>query len=63
MQANGASFHPQARAAEKRRARVADERALSSGHKSVAQLKRENEVLAPLATGARIDLSASRSLG
>lgn len=63
MPTNGANFHPQVRAAEKQRARMADERALSSGRKSVAQLKRENEVLAPLAEGARIDLSASRSLG
>ena len=64
MQAKSAEIlDPQARAAEKRRSRRSDERAISSGAKSVAQLKLENEVLAPLARGSRVDLSASRSLG
>jgi hypothetical protein len=63
MQASGASFHLQGRAAEKQRSRRADERAISNGSKSVAQLKRENEVFAPLAVSARVDLSASHSLG
>ena len=65
MRAKGVarSMNPQARAAEKRRSRRLDERAISSGGKSVAQLKRENEVFAPLAADARIELAASRSLG
>jgi hypothetical protein len=64
MQAKGAaSMDSQARAAEKRRSRRSDERAILSGSKSIAQLKRENEVFAPLAVSARVDLSASRSLG
>lgn len=47
----------------KQAARAADERALVSGAKSVAQLKRENEVFASMARSARVDLTASRSLG
>lgn len=58
-----ASMDPRARAAEKQRSRIADERAISGGGKSMAQLKRENEVFAPLAGDARIELAASRSLG
>ena len=50
------------RAREKERSRAADERALASGAKSVAQLKVENEAFAPLASMSRLDLSASRSL-
>lgn len=57
------SMGPQARAAEKQRSRRIDERAISGGSKSVAQLKRENEVFAPLAADARIELAASRLLG
>jgi hypothetical protein len=63
MQDKVNSFDPRERAREKARSRVADERALASGQKSMADLKRENEVFAPLASSARIDLSASRSLG
>lgn len=64
MQANGmASMDSQARAVEKQRARRLDERAISGGSKPVAQLKRENEVFAPLAVDAQIELAASRSLG
>ncbi len=63
MKRHGESFQPRLRAAEKQRSRAADERAISGGGKSVAQLKRENEVFAPLADDARIDLAASRSLG
>jgi hypothetical protein len=51
------------RAAEKQRSRISDERAISGGDKSVAQLKRENEAFAALATDARVELAASRSLG
>lgn len=60
---NAASMAPRTRAVEKQRARRFDERAISGGGKSVAQLKRENEVFAPLAADARIELAASRSLG
>jgi hypothetical protein len=51
------------RAAEKHRSRVQDARALASGRKSEAQLQHENEVFARLASRARVDLLASRSLG
>lgn len=57
------SLDSRVRAAEKQRSRVADEHAISSGRKSVARLKQENEVFAPMARGARADLSAARSLG
>jgi hypothetical protein len=63
MKRRGTSFKAQARAAKKQRSRIADERAIFGGGKSVAQLKRENEVFAPLAVDARIELAASRSLG
>lgn len=64
MQVSGtATMDSQARAVEKQRSRRADERAISSGSKSVAQVKRENEVFAPLAVDARVELAASRSLG
>jgi hypothetical protein len=62
MQANSQSYDPKARSAAKQRSRQADERALLGGLKSAAQLKRENEALAPLARVARVDLPASRSL-
>lgn len=63
MQANGrTNVDSQARAVEKQRSRRLDERAISGGSKSIAQLKRENEVFAPLAVDARIELAASRSL-
>jgi transcriptional regulator with XRE-family HTH domain len=51
------------RQVEKQRSRVEDERALAGGDKSVARLKRENEVFASLAGNIRLDFSASRSLG
>jgi len=51
------------RASAKQASRVADERALSSGRRSASQLRRENEMLAPLARVARVNLAASRSLG
>ncbi len=53
---------PNSRARAKQAARAADERQMASGEKSVAQLKRENEVFAPLARSAQVNLSASRSL-
>ena len=63
MKPRGSSFQARERAVEKQRSRRADERAISSGGKSVAQVKGENEVFAPLAVDARIELAASRSLG
>jgi hypothetical protein len=62
MHSRSQSYDPKVRAAIKRQSRAADERALSGGQKSAAQLKRENEVFAPLAQAAQVDLSASRSL-
>jgi hypothetical protein len=40
-----------------------DESDLRSGHKSVEQLCRENELLAPFARTARADVTASRLFG
>jgi hypothetical protein len=51
-----------ARVHSKRASRAADQRAFAAGTKTIAQLKRENEVFAPFAANARIDLSASRRL-
>lgn len=63
MQAQFDSFDPQERAQQKERSRRADMRAIALGQKSHVALKRENEVFAPLAAAARIDLAASRALG
>jgi hypothetical protein len=52
-----------ARAQAKAISRRADARAVSSGQKSASQLRRENEVFAALALGARVNFSASRRLG
>ena len=52
-----------ARAQAKAISRRADARAEFSGQKSASQLRRENEVFAPLAIGARVNFSASRRLG
>lgn len=51
------------RAAQKQASREQDERDLCTGRKSAEQLRRENELLAPFAGSARVDLAASRSLG
>jgi hypothetical protein len=51
------------RAREKQASRLADVLALSSGQKSADQLRQENEVFAPLARSARVNLAASRLLG
>jgi hypothetical protein len=40
-----------------------DERDLRAGRKSAEQLRQENELFAPFARSARVDLAASRSLG
>ncbi len=63
MQPTVETFDFHARAAEKQASRDRDERDLRSGRKSVEQLCRENELLAPLAQTARVDIAASRSLG
>lgn len=42
--------------------RAADRAALKNGSKSAGEIKRENEVFAPLARSARIDPGASRRL-
>ncbi|HWT92760.1 MAG TPA: hypothetical protein VN238_07170 [Solirubrobacteraceae bacterium] len=56
------SYSAQERVAEKERLRAADVRALHSGEKSLAQLKRENESFAFPPSRARIDLASARSL-
>jgi len=52
-----------ARARAKDASRLADARAVSSGLKSADQMRRENEVFATLVRSARVNFSASRSLG
>jgi hypothetical protein len=51
------------RVGEKQASRDADARALATGHRSVQQLRRENEAFAPLAAHGVVRLHASRSLG
>lgn len=63
MKAIENNIDPDSRARTKQASRAADERLMASGGKSVARVKRENEVFAPLARAARIDLTSSRSLG
>lgn len=53
---------PQKRAAQKQASRVADARALSSGAKSRAQVKRENESFAFSKSQARVNLASARKL-
>ncbi len=55
-------FDPDALMRAKQASRAADERALASGEMSVAEMRRKNDVFAPLARRSRINLSASRSL-
>jgi hypothetical protein len=62
MLVHDARLNSLSRRAEKQRSRLADQNAMRSGRKSVAQLKRENEAFAPLAREASVDLSAARSL-
>jgi hypothetical protein len=50
-------------AREKQASRDEDARALSSGEKSLEQLREENEVFARALADARINLAASESLG
>jgi hypothetical protein len=63
MKRNDETYDFRARAAEKQARRDEDECDLREGRKSVEQLCRENELLAPLAGTARVEISASRSLG
>jgi len=51
------------RARAKQSSRRVDERALASGGKSAAQLRRENEAFASLARSVHVNFAASRSLG
>lgn len=53
---------PKQRFAEKEAARRADEEALRSGRKSVAQLKRENEAFAFPPSEARVNWQQARSV-
>lgn len=53
---------PQQRFAEKDAARRADEEALRSGRKTVAQLKRENEAFAFSPSEARVNWQQARSV-
>jgi hypothetical protein len=53
---------PKQRFAEKEAARRADEEALRSGRKSVAQLKRENETFAFSPNDARVNWRQARSV-
>lgn len=53
---------PKQRFAEKEAARRADEEALRSGRKSLAQLKRENEVFAFSPSEARVNWQQARSV-
>lgn len=48
---------------EKREQRAADSDSLAKGLRTISEMKRDNEVFAPFALSARIDLSASRRLG
>lgn len=57
------AVQPNARAREKQASRDSDLRALASRSKSQSQIRRENEVFAPLAAKAKPNLRASRSLG
>lgn len=52
-----------ARVRDKDASRLADARAVSLGEKSAIQVRRKNEVFAPLARFARVNFSVSRSLG
>lgn len=50
------------RSRAKRSSRAADGTAVKRGLKTTRDVKRENEILAPFAAGARIDPNASRRL-
>lgn len=63
MQDKDEHLDVRARAAQKQASRKQDERDMRTGRKSAEQLRRENELLAPFARTARVDLAASRSLG
>lgn len=63
MQSHDEHLDPRVRAREKQASRDSDERDLRSGRKSAEQLRAENDLFASLARSARVDLSASRSLG
>jgi hypothetical protein len=62
MPARFTHLDPKQRSAEKEAARHADEEALRSGRKSVAQLKRENEAFAFSPSEARVNWKQARSV-
>lgn len=53
---------PESRSLAKSASRAADRVLVAEGRRSVSDVKKENEVFASFAVGARIDLSASRRL-
>lgn len=55
-------FSPKDRAREKEDSRVMDARSLSSGKRSHRELISENEPLRAIASSARVNLRASKSL-
>jgi plasmid stability protein len=63
MQNKDEQLDVRVRAAQKQVSRERDERDLRTGRKSAERLRQENELLAPFAGSARVDLAASRSLG
>jgi hypothetical protein len=52
----------ESRSLAKSASRAADRVAVAEGRRSVSEVKKENEVFASFAVGARIDLGASRRL-
>lgn len=62
MKSRADIYAAESRFRSKSSSRAADSAALKSGSKTVQEIKRENEVFAPLAPSARIDPSASRRL-
>jgi hypothetical protein len=63
VQSEDGRFDRSVRVREKHASRAADEHDLRSGRKTAEQLRLENELFAAFAGSARVDLSASRSLG
>lgn len=56
------SHTPESRSLAKSASRATDRAAIAEGLRAVSEVKKENEVFASFAVGARIDLSASRRL-
>lgn len=62
MRSEPERYDPRERAREKQAARDADERALAANPELAEEIRRANEVFAPLAASGRIDLPSARSL-